>query len=350
MMRVPDLPVPMDVIEKPPKRRGIPKWLLPVAGYAASGAALVWVLSRFPYEQLGEHLRTMNWWWVAAALVLDIAVYFADAWRWAEILKPAGAPPFRTCLQSVFVGQFASDVLPARAGELVRCFLLSYETEVPLALALTSDVVLRIMDGVWIVIVYLLVTFSAGSHVIVNRVMWGFSAGVAIISAAILFVLFRKHHAHKFVSNTSWAARFVHLLDEIHRLGNPGALRRAMLWSGVYWLFQVLALWSLAQADEFDLSVAAVGFVLIVKALATLIPNAPANVGAYQAAIMYGLGLLLVEKPVAQIFSQIAFWVLTLPTAICGAIAVALTGVNITELHKHASAAHTRHRTESGNP
>lgn len=345
MMELLGPPTPMDVSGQTPKRRGIPNWLVPAAGYAASAAALVWVLSRFPYAQLGEHLRSMNWWWVAVALVFDLAVYFADAWRWAAILKPAGAPPFRTCLQAVFVGQFAGDVLPARGGELVRCFVLSYETEVPLTLAFTSDVVLRLMDGLWIVIIYLLVTFSAGSHVVVDRVMWGFSAAMAVIAAVVLFVLFRRQHAHQFVKQSKWAARFAHLLDEIHRLANPGALRHAMFGSGIYWLFQVLALWALAQADAFDLSVAALGFVLIVKALATLIPNAPANVGAYQASIMYALGLLLVEKPAAQIFSQIAFWMLTLPTAICGAIALALTGVNISELHKHATAA--KHKPHS---
>src|SRR5882757_4459835 len=198
----------MDTIEAPPARRGIPKWLVPAVGYALSAASLIWVLSKFPYAQLGDHLRTMNWWWVAVAVIFDISVYFADAWRWAMMLRPAGAPPFRLCVQSVFVGVFANDVLPARAGELVRCFLLSYETAVPLSLAITSDVILRIMDGLWIVILYLLVSFQVGSHVVVSRVMMGFGLGTAVVSLVGLFVLFRRQHAHQFVSNASWGARF----------------------------------------------------------------------------------------------------------------------------------------------
>ncbi len=73
---------------------------------------------------------------------------------------------------SVFVGVLANDILPAKAGEVVRCFLLSYETEVPLSLAITSDVILRIMDGWWIVIVYLIITFQISTHVDVTRGMW----------------------------------------------------------------------------------------------------------------------------------------------------------------------------------
>src|ERR1700722_2350486 len=148
----------MDIVEAPPKRRGIPKWLVPAIGYTISAASLVWVFSRFPYAQLADHLRTLNWKWVALAVAFEVAVYFFDAWRWAALLAPVGAPSFGLCLQSVFVGLFANDVLPAKAGEIIRCFLLSYETEIPLSLAFTSQVILRIMDGVWIVLLYLTVT------------------------------------------------------------------------------------------------------------------------------------------------------------------------------------------------
>lgn len=321
------------------------KWLIPGIGYSISAVSLIWVFSKFPYAQLGDHLHTMDWNWVALAVLLEMAVYFADAWRWYVILEPAGEPPFGMCLQAVFVGLFANDVLPARAGEVIRCFLLSYETDVTLSLAITSDIVLRIMDGVWIVIFYLLVTFQIGSHADVTRVMWGFGAGVAAVSIVILYVLFRRQHAHHFARNNSWAARFTHLLDEIHNLGDWRELALAMLGSGVYWLTQVLAFWALARADAFDFGFGAAAFILVVKAVGTLIPNAPANVGLYQAAVMYGLSLLLVEHANAQIFAEIAFWMLTLPAAIGGAIAIAAAGFDLGDLQRHARHAHRAHRT-----
>jgi glycosyltransferase 2 family protein len=326
----------MDTVEAPPKRRGIPKWLVPAIGYTVSAASLVWVFSKFPYAQLGDHLRTLNWKWAALAIAFEISVYFFDAWRWEQLLVPLHAPSFGICLQAVFVGLFANDVLPAKAGELVRCFLLSYETEIPLSLAFTSQIILRIMDGVWIVILYLMVTLQIGTHPVVRDVMWGFGITVVVIAGLSLFVLFRRQHAHHFVKTTSWAARFVHLLDEVHRLGEWRALRTAMGISGLYWLAQTLAIWALTRADAFDLGVSAAAFLLVVKAVVTLIPNAPASMGAYQAAAMYGLGLLLVEHNNAQIFAEIMFWFLTLPVAIGGALAVAFTGVDITALHKRA--------------
>src|SRR5438067_13315052 len=159
------------------------------------------------------------------------------------------------------------------------------------------------MDGIWIVLLYLAITFQISTHVIVNRVMWAFGAAVVAVALLILFVLFHRQHAHHFVKNTSWAARFVHFLDEIHRLGHWRELGAAMAISGFFWLAQVLAVWALFGADAFDLGISAAAFRLIVKSVGTLIPNAPANVGAYQAATIYALGLLFVERPNAQIFA-----------------------------------------------
>ena len=82
----------MDTVEAPPKRRGIPNWLVPAIGYSVSAASLTWVFWKFPYAQLADHLRTLEWNWVALAILLEVAVYFFDAWRWGVLLRPVGAP------------------------------------------------------------------------------------------------------------------------------------------------------------------------------------------------------------------------------------------------------------------
>jgi uncharacterized membrane protein YbhN (UPF0104 family) len=316
-----------------------PKWLIPAIGYTVSAVTLVWVFSKFPYAELEDHLRTIDWTWVAIATVIEIAVYFADAWRWQMLLRNAHAPAFGACLQSVFAGLFTNDVLPARGGELVRCFLLSYESEVPLSLAFTSDVILRLMDGLWMVIIYAAVTFQVGSHQMVTDAMWIFSSVIVAFSLLFLFMLFRRSHAHTFLASRTWGGKVIHLLDEIHLLARWRDLGFAMLGTGLYWITQAAAIWALARADAFDFGFSAACFLLVVKAVGTLIPNAPANVGAYQATMMYGLGLLLVEHSNAQIFAQLSFWMLTIPAMLGGAIAVAVTGTDIKDLQKHAKRA-----------
>jgi len=308
--------------------------MVPGLGYTISGASLVWVFWKFPWAQLADHLRTLEWNWVALAVAFEVAVYFADAWRWQVLLRPAGRPSFGLCLQSIFVGVLANDILPAKAGELVRCFLLSYETKVPLSLAITSDVVLRIMDGLWIVILYLAITLQIGTHRAVGDVMWLFGIGATAIAGLMLLVLFRRQHAHQFVR--SWAARFVNLLDEIHRLGHWPELRRAMAIGSLYWIAQTLAVWALTKADRFELGLSAAAFLLVVKSVLTLLPNAPANMGPYQAAVVYASTFLLIERPTAQAFSEIMFVFLTLPIAVGGAIAILYADIDLFALHRRA--------------
>ncbi len=87
----------MDTVQTAPKRRKIPKWVVPVVGYSISALSLVWVFSKFPFAQLGEHLRTMDWTWVAIAVICELAVYFVDAWRWMAVT----AARWRTQLRSL---------------------------------------------------------------------------------------------------------------------------------------------------------------------------------------------------------------------------------------------------------
>ena len=332
----------MNTIEVSLRKRKIPKWVVPVFGYGISAISLVWVFSKFPFAQLGHHLRTLDWRWVALAIVTEVLVYFADAWRWMVLLSPVGAPSFASCLQGVFVGLLANDILPARAGELIRCFLLSYKTKVHLSLAITSDLIERIMDGVWIVLIYLASTFSVSSHRAVDDVMWLFGSGVVVISLLILWVLFHRQHAHHFVNNRSWGARFVQLFEEIHSLGHWRELGLAFAIGAVYWSLQATAVWAICRADKFHFDVSQIAFLLVVKTVYTVVPSAPASVGLYQWSAAYALMSIQTEKGPAEVMAEIMFVFLTLPLILGGAIAIASAGFKLDDLHRHAHDAHTR--------
>jgi len=317
--------------------QGAPKWLVPAIGYSVSAASLTWVFWRFPWAQLADHLRTLEWNWVALGVLLELAVYWMDAWRWRAMLKPVGSPSFGYCLEAVFVGLLANDILPAKAGELVRCYLLTREADVPLPITITSDVILRIMDGLWMVILYLIITWQISTHTDVTRGMWVFGCIAVAGAILLLYVLFHRQHARLFVNNTSWAARFRHLLDEIHRLGSWPALRAAMAISGLYWVTQVLAVWALTKADRFDLGLSAGAFLLVVRSVATLLPNAPANVGTYQLALSLALEMyLFVEHGNAEALAEILFIFLTLPAAVGGGIALVMADIDLFALHRGA--------------
>lgn len=334
----------METDEAPQAGRKVSTWLVPAIGYAISMASLWWAFRRFPYAQLGEHLHTMGWWWLALAVALEVASFFLDAWRWRELLRPAVVAPYGAAVQSVFAGLFANDLLPARAGEAVRCFLLSYKCDIHLPLVITSEVILRVMDGIWVVIFYFATSFVVEGAGTATGVMAVYTAVVAAMAILLLYALFHRQHAHSFVKNTSWAARFAHFLDEIHNLGNWRELRLVMATSGLYWVLQICAVWAITRADNFYFSFGQMAFLLIVKNVGTLVPTAPAAVGAFQASAIYALRHFFTEAPDARILAELLFGFLTLPGLIGGAIAVAMAGYKLKDLVRHAQEAHARHK------
>ena len=86
---------------------------------------LYWVFRQFDYKQMETDVRTLQWGWVALGIVLNVLVFVVDGWRWSVLLSPfEDAPPIE-CIKAVFIGIVANGVLPAKAGEVIRCYLLS---------------------------------------------------------------------------------------------------------------------------------------------------------------------------------------------------------------------------------
>ena len=82
--------------------------------------------------------------------------------------------------------------------------------------------------------------------------------------------------------------------------------------------------------------------------IAIVIPNGPANLGLLQVACVLALGLFDVEKNDAKNFSNIMLAAETVPLLVGGAIAVALTGLNISELRDRARHGFHLHKRAAG--
>ncbi len=333
-----------------PARKKIPKWLVPTLGYAIAIGSLVWVFHQFDYKQMEQDVRTLHWGWVGLAIALNLLVYVIDGWRWRVLLSPAEDAPFGECVKAVFVGIVANGVLPAKAGEVIRCYLLSHWTDTPLSLALTSDAVGRIMDGIWMVVAFYLLTIGVTD---IPRALrdgtFLLAIGVAVLTGLFLFVLFRREHAHSFMAENKWAAKFEHLLHEIHSLGDPRALGIAMAISGLYLLLPVLSVAALFRAHELDFSLQDAGITLVIVHIGTTLPNAPANLGSFQFFATLALDVLGAERADSKIFSVILYFVQTLPQMVIGALVLLFTGLKLGEVHTHArDAHHTRRATAPG--
>lgn len=318
-----------------------PKWLLPAIGYAISAGSLAWVLWNTPFHETEYDLTHLNWVWIAFAFLFELLSNCCHAWRWLLILRPAEEVPFWRSLQAVLIGGFFNEVLPAKSGEAVRVYLLTHWTKVDLPLSISSAAIEAVIDGFWLMVTYFVVTIGLPSlpHDLV-RGAWALGIGVVALAAMFLYLLFHKQHSYKVVSGHKWASQFLHFLDELHKMGKGRTLGAAVLVSLLFNLFQALSVWSLLHGDQYDFDLRQAALIMVVFRIVTLIPNAPGNAGTLQAASYWGVRLAGGEKGPAFIFGGVNFIFTLLARVIEGGVAILLTGVNLTDVHRRAHHAH----------
>jgi glycosyltransferase 2 family protein len=322
----------------PSPRRRLPSWAPQAVGYLISAGCLVWVLHGYPIKRdLLPAIRDLDWKWVALAIALDLTVYLVQGWRWLTLLQPVIRLRYWRTVQAIFIGLFASEVLPLRPGEIIRCYMLAHWNNFRISLSFASAAVERLIDGVFLVACFLITAgLVRGVPEDLKILVQVLGALLILLALALLWIITRKQEAHPVFSESKWSATFRHVFEGLKLMGNPATLGRTTAISLLYMILQFGSLWALMKAYELDLSFwAAAGVVTIVR-LWTVVPSAPANLGLLNAACFAALRGMDVEPDVARTFSIIMFAAWTLPLAVFGAIATALTGSNIGELHKRA--------------
>jgi len=254
-------------------------------------------------------------------------------------------------VQSVYIGLFANEVLPLRVGELIRCYLLAHWSGLNLSVTFASAAVERLIDGFWMLAAFLITTIfvkKIPEDLTVVVVLMGVL--VAAGGVTLVWVTVHKQHAHTVLRESKWAAVLRHVVEGLHLMGNPRTLARTALISLVYLLLQYLTVYMLMKAYLLDYSFWVAAGVLTIVRLATVVPNAPGNIGLGNIACVMALHLFDLGENDAKTFSLILFGALTLPLLLGGAVATAFTGSNIGELRDRAQRGFDAHKAGPPHP
>lgn len=314
-------------------------WAIFIVTNVLALVCLVLVLRGADLGHIWGETRQMHWRWVLASVVFDVCVYLLHGWRWSILLRPVQRVKFAHCVEAIYVGLFANEVLPARAGELIRCFLLSRSTAIPISVTFASALIERIFDGVW-----LLACFFFCLHMgKLPRVLLqgGYVLVVVILVCGVLlgYGMYAKKQSLDLFFGLTWPRWFITLIDDLHLIGHSRYLYISFLVSGAYMLAQIMPLYALIRASSLNVPWMASFTMMVLLRLTSIVPQAPGNLGSFQwvaarSLIMFGLGAAHAKR-----FSLILWAVITLPLIVIGCIALAITGINLSHLHKQAAAA-----------
>ncbi|MCA9834935.1 MAG: flippase-like domain-containing protein [Thermomicrobiales bacterium] len=271
------------------------------------GISAVFLYLAFRGQDFGEirdSLGRTNLWWLIPALALYMLGVYLRAIRWRILLRPVA--PNATSNQLfpiVAIGFMANNVLPLRAGEIVRSVVVGRELNVSKTSTLATIAVERIFDGVT------MLAFLAFSMIFVSLTseLQHLAIVSFIVFAGLLLGLGLLTFAGDFVSRmlqlvlgplpAGVATRVEQLAESflggLGVLKSRGDLARVMILSIGAWLLEASMYYLLAIGFGEQVRAAMDPAVTLlttgVANLSTLIPGAPGYIGQFE----YGVKLVL---------------------------------------------------------
>ncbi len=308
-------------------------------------ALLVWALRGMKLDQVWGQLKSAAYAWLIPAVLVYFVGVWVRTWRWFYLLRPIKKISVLTLFPIVCIGYMGNNIYPARAGELLRAYVLKRREDVAFSASLATIIVERIFDGI-VVLGFVFLTLPLLTSLIADPARLAsiktLSLIVAAIFAVILVIFFL---AAIFPRRAEKVAVWLvdHIMPKRWRPAVSGFLLRFLtgfeslrsvvdvlmvfITSVLIWLIETCTYYFVMRAFGLDLSFYALMMLNGVLNLVTMIPAAPGYLGTFDAAGISLLNAFGITEDVATGFILVLHATLWLPITVIGAIFFAREGL-----------------------
>jgi uncharacterized protein (TIRG00374 family) len=310
---------------------------------AVSLAFLVLALQGIRLGDLWAALRGAAYLWLLPGVAITVGLLFLKAWRWQMLFWPEYRLPFSPVMTALCAGYLASNVLPARAGELARLVLLVSEQPVSAARTLSTIVVERLLDVLTLIVV--LVALLPWVELPADMTHAAWAIGLLALAGAALMVLFSFWKARalqwarllagriRFLDRPGVYAALGHLIDGFAtlrgRLGLTLIAISLLGWAGVIGMA-----WSAGRAFPAQIPMTAAAFAVVVTTLGMLIPSSPGYIGVFHGLVWVALAPFGVPKDQAFSFALVWHGANYLTLSLSGVIALWVHGTSLGQVFR----------------
>lgn len=332
-----------------PSRRPPWAWL---AGIVVTVGLLYWVLHDVDWAAAWGHVRRADILLLIITIVIATFTFPMRAFRWQVMLRDtAGARlPLRPLWQAVAVGFMANNLLPARAGELARAWILGRAAPVRVSSALASIVMERVCDALVIIALMAVALVSPTVRdglwfggVAARRLAATVGAGFGAVLLVMVLVVIRPKPwlaALEWLGSRVLPARWTAKLMDIARglveglgvLRAPGRLPLVVAWSLVLWLVNAAAFWIGFHAMGLELPFEAALLLQGLIAFGVAIPSSPGFFGVFEAVAIAALSAYGVDKDHAVSYAIVYHVTTFIPITMLGLQALAQLRVRLSDL------------------
>jgi glycosyltransferase 2 family protein len=257
---------------------------------AAIAAGLWWFIRSMDYGELEKDLRSANPWLLVVGAALNFACLFGKGVCWRLMLGPRHKVAVTRLFRYTIATFAASAIAPARAGEVLRVWVLKRRDGVPVADSAAVAVAEKLLDGITMLILVAPVPWLIAN--LPPEVAPAIASGAAIAITAFIALYIAAGRVEGTTSASSLVRRFV---AGMHVLRSPRRLLTAVGVLMLVWAADLLQVMVVLRAVGLDLSPAAGMLILFTLNVAIIVPSTPAQVGALQFGAMYAINALNVN-------------------------------------------------------
>lgn len=315
-------------------------------GVVASVVALAWSLAGVEWRAVGEALHSVRIWPFALAGVVFWAHYVVRGYRWRYLLPPPHQAPINDLFDGLVIGNGCTYLLPLRAGEFVRPYIVSRRGTYPYPVVLASVVIERFFD-----LSAVLLCFGGVVSQLPGLPVWVFQGARALTVLACLLLLF-------IVVGVFWrtlvvavvrkltgflghrlSSRLGTFADDILRAGSslrdPATLLKVLAATLLVWGTTFLGYYLfIVMIPSLPVSPIIAIAVTVIVALAVAAPSAPGFLGIYQAGCVGALSLFDVPAEDAVAFALVSHAVQYVMVLLFGVYSLRRQGVRWGELRE----------------
>jgi glycosyltransferase 2 family protein len=308
-----------------------------VLGLAVSAGLIVYLFWDADLRAIGARLADTHWGLLAASITLNLASLWARARRWGYLFPPGARPS--GLFNAVVIGYMANNLLPLRAGEVVRAYVVTRRGQ-RFWTTVTTMVVERVLDGLAIGLLlaslFLLIPVP-------RELEWAalvfLSVDLALIAFLGVFALAPARCKALVGTLTSGrpalAARVDRLLDTfdggLAGVRAPRHLLPMLGWSCAIWGAVVVSIWAGFGAARLDLPLGAAWTTLGFLGLGVSLPSSPGFVGVVQAAVVTALRLFGVPYDESLSFSLLLHVSQFVPVTVWGLVLLFVEHVSLAD-------------------
>ena len=300
-------------------------------GLAIAAGALYYTLRNISLDELIASFKEVELVYILPAFGIIILTYVVRAYRWQILLRPFKQIPVNDIYAPLMIG-FMGNILPARAGEFLRAYLVGKKHGITFAGSLSTIIVERLFDMVCLLILFVWVfvvnidmfdpqlTFSGIS---VQTMLAGFGRFCGILVIGLLCFMFLLSYKEEQVKSwigwlvkpfpDKWKDRILFIVGEF-ALGckiikDPGPLIQIIFLSVAVWLLFIATYYPFYYA--FDLQDKSLESVLLltvmVCVLITILPT-PGFLGSFNAGVLIALHEIMGEAEVKAVSFGMVSW------------------------------------------